>query len=75
MCYISKFSFTSINETGERLSHAVGAAFKACLERKQELERANNKLTSAAAETSFAVQQEQRAVDVPDETKFENNER
>ena len=47
------FSFTAITETGERLSHAVGAAFKACLERKKALEKADVNITMNAEETSF----------------------
>ena len=41
---LSKFihgnSFTAINGTGERISHAVGTAFQACLAKKQEMEKA-----------------------------------
>ena len=33
------FSFTAINGTGERISHAVGTAFQACLAKKQEIEK------------------------------------
>ena len=33
-------SFTAINGTGERISHAVGTAFQACLAKKQEMEKA-----------------------------------
>jgi len=44
-----------MNATGDRLSHAVGAAFKACLERKKTLEQADVNITinSNAQETSF----------------------
>lgn len=42
-----------MNDTGERLSHAVGAAFKACLERKKALEQADVNITMNAEETSF----------------------
>jgi hypothetical protein len=42
-----------MNDSGDRLSHAVGAAFKACLERKQQLEQADVNITMNAEETSF----------------------
>ena len=36
---IHQNSFTAINGTGERISHAVGTAFQACLAKKQEMEK------------------------------------
>ena len=51
---INTSSFTANGgETGERLSHAVGTAFKACLEKKKDLERVNQTLNENQ-ETNFS---------------------
>ena len=52
-------SFTAINVTGERLSHAVGYAFKACLAKKKEIEKANQTLSQ---ESNFPYKE--KSVDV-----------
>uniref|UniRef100_UPI00358EA1BC protein numb homolog isoform X1 n=1 Tax=Myxine glutinosa TaxID=7769 RepID=UPI00358EA1BC len=55
-------SFMSIKDSGERLSHAVGCAFAACLERKQKREKEcgvtatfDNGRTSFVRDGSFRV--------------------
>lgn len=53
MCY----SFSAICDAGERLSHAFGAAFRACLERKQAIQVADTKIKNPAEETSFTAEQ------------------
>ena len=57
--FIFLSSFTAINVTGERLSHAVGYAFKACLAKKKEIEKANQTLSQ---ESNFPYKE--KSVDV-----------
>ena len=60
-------SFTAINVTGERLSHAVGYAFKACLAKKKEIEKANQTLSQ---ESNFPYKE--KSVDVQSPGKCES---
>ena len=63
-------SFTAINVTGERLSHAVGYAFKACLAKKKEIEKANQTLSQ---ESNFPYKE--KSVDVQSPGKCESIKR
>jgi len=47
-------SFFAIKDSGERLSHAVGCAFAACLEKKQKREKEGVSATYANNGTTFA---------------------
>lgn len=47
-------SFFAIKESGERLSHAVGCAFAACLEKKQKREKEGVSATYDTNRTTFA---------------------
>ena len=62
-------SFTAINVTGERLSHAVGYAFKACLAKKKEIEKANQTLSQ---ESNFPYKE--KSVDVQSPGKCDSIE-
>ena len=61
------FSFTAINVTGERLSHAVGYAFKACLAKKKEIEKANQTLSQ---ESNFPYKEKSVDVQSPGKCYF-----
>lgn len=75
MCH----GFLALRESGERMSHAVGCAFAACLERKQRrdkecgvtmtFDQANNTFTRQGSfRTTTMTEKMERSVDVPKST-------